>query len=816
MKKKLLSLLAAGALAVSMLPPAVCSAESEIPAGGLDLWLEADYGITADDSGVVTAWKSKVNGQGQDAPYVLDQTSMVYRDDNFIYSTPKMSNTNGGKPAVGFYGKYLSTSAPTSYKGEISVIMLTEAAEEKTNATLLETDSRGIKITHKTNKTYEVNSSLGGVSLGDNQDSLSVMTIISQDNTSGQDTDGSYLKNIYTYQNNIKKSGPYATNTTDRVGYDTISKYQIGHRSLENVVACIVYKKALSDEERTQVYDYLYDKYIKEATNPVVQSAKINADGNEITVEFSKELSGETDGFAVYADGEEQAVISSQISGNSVILTLETSVQYGQTIKVSYTGTGLTNTEGESADCFEDFTVDISAVPIPESEIPVINYANTAIDGTAVQLTANMNLSGTPSVSDFSVYDGAKAASIKSVEMNENIIILNLSETLSEDETKVSYRGTSLKNASNTLVSLAAFENRTAERFSVPQYGLDLWLEADSGVETDDEGNVISWTSKTNAVDGNNPYSLNQVSSASDAGYVKPTVISGKNGAESIYFKGKYLSTGTLSNSYQGPVSLILISKPHNSSNTGYLLETAYERKIQIIRKDTAVSISNSSSGFSMGTTDEDYSVYTTVTQNVSSVDSQGQPFKSINTWKDGAKVTSSAVTDERTRKGYDTITKYQIGHRCDDDIAAVLIYKRSISELERKAAEQYLYEKYVMDKPIQSDSVQYTYYASDGSASETPVQGGKVTISGSAVNKSLQEYKNVKIIGASFADGILTDINTFDIAECRYGVPDSFTVSVSIPQNWTDGSINLYIWDGFETIRPLGEMLIKNLSLSE
>ena len=816
MKKKLLSLLAAGALAVSMLPSAVCSAEPEIPADGLDLWLEADYGITTDDSGVVTAWESKVNGQGQDAPYILDQTSTTYGDANFVYSNPQISNTSSGKLAVGFYGKYLSTSALTSYKGEISVIMLTEAAEEKTNATLIETDSRGIKITHKTDKTYEVNSNSGGVSLGANKDGLSVLTVISADNTSALDTDNSYLKNVYTYQDNVKKSGPYATNTSNRVGYDTISKYQIGHRSMENVVACIVYKKALSDEERTQVYGYLYDKYIKEATNPVVQSAKINADGNEITIAFNKELSGEADGFAVYADGEEQSILSSQISGNNVILTLEASVQYGQTVKVSYTGTGLINAEGESADCFDDFTVDTSAVPAPESEIPVISYANTAIDGTAVQLTANMNLTGTPSASDFSVYDGAKTASIKSVELNDNIIILNLSEALSEDETKVSYSGTSLKNASNPLIALAVFENRIAERFSVPQYGLDLWLEADSGVETDDEGNVISWTSKTNATDGSAPYSLNQVSSASDAGYVKPTVISGRNGTESIYFKGKYLSTGTLSNSYQGPVSVIMLSKPHNSSNTGYLLETADERKIQIIRKDAGVSISNSSSGFSMGTAGEDYSVYTAVAQNASSVDSLGQPFKSINTWKDGVKVTSNAVTDESTRKGYDTITKYQIGHRCDDDIAAVLIYKRGISELERKAAEQYLYEKYIMDRPIQSDSIQYTYYASDGSSSETPVPGGKVIISGNAVNKSLQAYNNVKIIGASFADGILTDINTFDIAESRYGVSDSFTVSVNIPQTWTDGSINLYIWDGFETIRPLGERVIENLSLSE
>lgn len=832
MKRKLLGIVVCFMLLISLLPVVPAAAAESIPTDGLDIWLEADSGVTTDGEGNVTAWQSKVNGAGAESPYVLNQLSNA---GDAGYVAPVVHDIAYGKKAVYFKGKSLATEQFTSYKGEITEILLTKNIGRESGFTtgyLTDTDmdsgsykSRGLKINRK-NTTYEINSNGGGVGGGSVLEGYTVLTEVSanRDISSGSnmDTDGTPLKAITTYQDNVRKNGPFNSNSNDRIGYDTISRYQIGHRCDDEVAAYIVYRKALSEEERTQVYNYLVDKYLTAPSNPTAQSAAISADGISVTITADMALAGTANAadFTVTAGGTAASVTGASINAaGAVVLTLQTPVEYGQAVTVSYTGTAVTNQKGESLSAFSNLTVDVSAIPAPAGINPTIQKAMASAKGDKIQLTADIALAGTPSAADFSVAGQTSGAlTVASTALSGKDIVLTLSAPFAyKDTVTVSYTGTSVESKADGA-KLEPFSNQAVEQYTlerIPTDGLDIWLEADAGITTDANGNITAWQSKVNGVDKTQPHVLDQLSTLADAGYVAPTVKTLDNGQKTVYFKGKSLATATLDSVYRGPVSVVMLTKNIAAPGDGYLLESStningQNRGVKFLRlpesKGANYTIASQSGGLGVGNKTDGYSVLTMVSEDIEGqLDTDGTtPLHNINTWQNDKKYVTNFETNTTNRVGFDTVSWYRLGHRCDDEIAAFLVYKRAISDVERESVYQYLYEKYMMDSKFTLQNLSASFKTADGTASDVPVGGGKAELSGAFVNGSVEAVPSAKVIAASFNGDVLADALVFSLTDCTAGKENAFLLDLALPEDVSKLSVKLFLWDDLLNVRPL------------
>lgn len=156
--------------------------------------------------------------------------------------------------------------------------------------------------------------------------------------------------------------------------------------------------------------------------------------GSTLMLTFNKSLqalsstSTSTSQFTVKVNGYSQSISSAEANGTMLTLTLYSAITSGQSVSVSYASGSypLRDTSGNAASSFSDFYVQSTNDTTP----PVLSTVTG--NGTSIRLTYNEGLrtSPLPSKSNFSVITNGKSASISSVSVSNNVVILTLSQAL--------------------------------------------------------------------------------------------------------------------------------------------------------------------------------------------------------------------------------------------------------------------------------------------------------------------------------------------------------------------------------------------------
>lgn len=322
------------------------SAEA-LPTDGLDLWLEADYGVTVNSNGKISSWQSKIRPSSGGTPYVLDEIGTESG------SAPTVEITEFGTKTIRFNGKSIKHTLDEQYNGEFSIICLINTDNPNaypSTGYALGLGGCSINISKNGYSLYssQTGSSPTGFSAGSLTDNFVALMATSEYNSSNP-----AYRSLYTYQNNQKIEGPFVTNA-NRKGYDYISRFSIGAKCYDQICAMLIYNRVLSEEERTQVYHYLSNKYLTEIE---IESAVICEQENEIVLTFNVPLKGnaEIDDFTVSDSNGIMNICSTNIDeyGN-VVLSISEDVERSDSLTIMYSGDSLLNYSGQT---ISDFSV---------------------------------------------------------------------------------------------------------------------------------------------------------------------------------------------------------------------------------------------------------------------------------------------------------------------------------------------------------------------------------------------------------------------------------------------------------------------------
>lgn len=337
MMKYLKKLLVTSMLIASFIPTFNVCAAQPIPMRGLDLWLEADYGVT-ETNGYVTAWESKVNSFGGDMPHILNQAG------NEGSTKPILNINANGRKGIHFNMSSLKATVDR-YDGEITTFIVSKPKALPTNYPSYLCDVGSMFTTLKKDGTYNVGTSSSGFGGGKaTLNSYSVLCTVSQNY-------GDY-KQVYSYQNNVKIQGPFNTNGTNRTGYNAITQYKLGRYSNDEIAAVLVYKGALDSAERTQVYNYLNNKYMSGEESNSFSAAVID---DKIIISANNILTGSIsyENFVVTQNNENIDITDAYINEYGNIVIECNDIIDGVAVNVEYSGGGLINLYGDNVEEFE-------------------------------------------------------------------------------------------------------------------------------------------------------------------------------------------------------------------------------------------------------------------------------------------------------------------------------------------------------------------------------------------------------------------------------------------------------------------------------
>lgn len=261
---------AAGGLALPITEQAlVWYTDTVIPEDGLDLWLESDYGVTADETtGVLSKWEDKTG------KYTFAGTTNQ-TDDITSYTKKTIAGVN--KPVIG--SNMEAAKIAVDYEGDWTWIVLAKPHTMNTsgNAAL---GSLGNAIIWRINNSENMNVQLGGgsqqsMSIAERQEGLPMRMLALSYSNSKCDI----------YSDNEEKRTVSKNGSNDPA---KITQYQIGgaKNNKEDYAAFMVYHRALSEAEIQSVYQYLYEKYLMNDQNQyaVTSSYVVDEETNVATV----------------------------------------------------------------------------------------------------------------------------------------------------------------------------------------------------------------------------------------------------------------------------------------------------------------------------------------------------------------------------------------------------------------------------------------------------------------------------------------------------------------------------------------------------
>jgi hypothetical protein len=232
--------------------PDVAVANAPVPASGLELWLRADYGVTADAAGKVTSWAVEGSPLKAGVKEPAEMPSLVAAAIN-------------GKPAIRFDGENNVLEVPMSIDAaaspELTVISVwsSATADKSPLRKLYGADnggydrSAGIDDRAADGSNYTVFAGSGGVA--------GIFTFTAN-------TPNLTIENYANKKLNAWVNGAVAKANLDAEYNDMLDHFFIGstgrvyHEMWKGDLAeMLVYKRSLTDEERKKVEDYLAAKY---------------------------------------------------------------------------------------------------------------------------------------------------------------------------------------------------------------------------------------------------------------------------------------------------------------------------------------------------------------------------------------------------------------------------------------------------------------------------------------------------------------------------------------------------------------------------
>lgn len=216
-----------------------------LPMNGLEFWLRADAGVTADSNGLVSAWTDQLGGlsAGQSNPSI--QPSLIAHDVN-------------GLPALRFDGgnNYLDTNFVGMGGQELTFFVVTKGNQYQSLLRFQPPGSGNYLVYPWSSNPVFINSADGGAGAG-----------IAAGLVSGQWNIGEVTykagDQMTTYDNGNLVASRAAANIGLPGGLPlTIGRYLGGGEYLQGDVAeVLIYNRALSSTERETVEDYLNGKY---------------------------------------------------------------------------------------------------------------------------------------------------------------------------------------------------------------------------------------------------------------------------------------------------------------------------------------------------------------------------------------------------------------------------------------------------------------------------------------------------------------------------------------------------------------------------
>lgn len=223
----------------------------------------------------------------------------------------------------------------------------------------------------------------------------------------------------------------------------------------------------------------------------------------------------------------------------------------------------------------------------------------------------------------------------------------------------------------------------------VPTQGLELWLRGDYGVTADASGKVTSW-----AVEGS-PLK------ATAAGAESPSLVaSAINGKPAVRFDGDQ-------NMLEVPMSIDAAVSPQLTVISVWSSATAATAPLRKLYGadnggyDRAAGIDNRAEGSNYTVFAGDHDVFGVFTfkENTPNltVESYDQTQKKLNTWANGAaaKLNADAEYNQMLDHFFIGNTGRVYHEMWQGDVAEMLVYKRTLTDDERKKVEDYLAAKY-------------------------------------------------------------------------------------------------------------------------
>jgi hypothetical protein len=237
--------------------------------------------------------------------------------------------------------------------------------------------------------------------------------------------------------------------------------------------------------------------------------------------------------------------------------------------------------------------------------------------------------------------------------------------------------------------STGTFADVNLANAPVPANGLQLWLRGDYGVVTDAEGKVTSW-----AVEGS------QVKAEAKAAAELPSVAAkAVNGKNAIRFDGDH-------NMLEVPISIDAVASPELTVISVWSSATADTSPLRKLYGADDGGYDRAAGIDSRASDGSNYTVFAgsggvagvfTFAANTANLTIENYANKKLNTWVNGAAAKSNidAEYDHMPAHLYIGGTGHSYTESWKGDIAEMLIYKRTLTDEERKKVEDYLGAKY-------------------------------------------------------------------------------------------------------------------------
>ena len=457
---------------------------TEEKAQTLDLWLEADSGVAADENGYVTEWADKTGN------YVFSEEEAS--------SGIKLAETAYGTPTVRFNKKYLTHnfSEENYYTGKYTLVLFVGVNKNVSGM----------------NNIFTVNSNYWGVGTQNanmrthvkGDDGASYVAIGTFNITPGAALSMYSLRNEFdaddetqTYNWNLHRfstnGGGFTFNgmasgsvrgQRNYAGLHTIQQYRIGDSKEADldVSGAMLFKTALTNTDVASIYSYFKSKY----SVPTASQAECDESGAKISVTVKGSLASAplASDFAVTASNGQILVTGASVTNNKLVLTLDRSLNWREEAYISYSGTAIKE--------FYDMEIVTTTVKEPAKFIS----AAVSSDGTKVLVKIQNEVLKPLNKEDFSVVCDGVDLTVTNVMEEDGYINVSVSPsvTYGAENVTISYSGEAMYSDEGGSIS---FEfTKEVDASGIDQYSItDI-----SAVRSE---NVITVTGKCTRNDNN-------------------------------------------------------------------------------------------------------------------------------------------------------------------------------------------------------------------------------------------------------------------------------------------------------------------------